>query len=407
MFDLNKIRDDFPMIKNHPDLIYFDSAATAFKPQCVINAVNDYYTNLSVNVNRGDYELSYMVSKEFDETRELVKQFLNANSEKEIVFTSGASASLNLVAYGYGMKYLKKGDVILSTEAEHASNILPWFKVAETTGAEIKYIPLQENGKLDIADFEKVMNEDVKVVSITWVSNVLGYVLPIKEICKIAHKYGAVVVVDGAQGVPHLYCDVQDMDCDFLSFSAHKLCGPSGVGVLYGKYELLKEMDALMLGGGSNARFDICGNILLKDPPLKFEAGTPCIEGVLGMRAAISYLMDIGMKEIEEEGKVLSKYFTSKMQELDHIKIYNPDSDAGIMTFNVEGIFAQDVATYLANENICVRAGNHCAKILLNVIGASETVRASLYLYNSKAEIDRFTDLLKDISLEKCIGALV
>ena len=407
MYDIDKIRQDFPMVMNgrRRNMIYFDSAATSFKPKQVIDRVSDYYYFENSNIHRGDYEISYQVSSEYETVRKLTAEFLNAKSENEIVFTNGASSSLNLVAYGYGQKYLHEGDIILSTEAEHASNILPWFKVAEVTGAKIEYIELNEDGSFNLENYKKVMNEHVKVVTMAHVSNVLGYIAPMKEIAAIAHEYGAIVVCDGAQSVPHIKTDVQDLDIDFLCFSSHKMLGPSGVGVLYGKYELLEKTDPFMLGGGSNARFDICGNILLKNPPFKFEAGTPCIEGVLGFGAAIEYINSIGIENIQEHDRELHEYFMQRMNELDNVIVYNKAIGTSIVTFNVKDIFAQDVAAYLNSKGIAVRSGSHCAKILLNVIGVSETIRASLYLYNTKEEIDYFIDVLKDVTLEKCIGA--
>ncbi len=407
MYDVLKVRNDFPMIQTLKErhMIYLDSAATSFKPQCVIDKVNEYYTKENANIHRGDYDLSFEVSDEYENARKTCAKFLNAKKWEEIVFTNGASSALNLVAYGYGQKFLKEGDVILSTEAEHASNILPWFKVSEVTGAKIEYIALNHDGTFDIESFKKAMHEGVKVVTLAHVSNVLGYIMPIKEITKIAHEYGAVVVVDGAQSVPHLKTDVCDLDMDFLCFSSHKMLGPSGVGVLYGKYELLDQMDPFMLGGGSNARFDICGNILLKNPPFKFEAGTPCVEGVLGFKRALEYLMDLGMDNVQKYGHELHAYFMERMKELDNVEVYNPHAQTSIVTFNVKNIFAQDVAAYLNKMGIACRSGNHCAKILLNVIGASETIRASVYLYNTKEEIDYLIETLKGVTLEKCIGA--
>jgi len=409
MFDVNKIRKDFPMLINNPELIYFDNGATAFKPKKVIDTVSHYYAYVNSNIHRGDYDISYMVSNEYEETRKTVQRFINAKDAKEIVFTSGASGSLNLVAYGYGQKYLNEGDIVLSTEAEHASNILPWFKACEVSKAKVEYIELNKDGTFNMDNyincFEKFAN--IKIVSITHVSNVLGYAYPIKEICKIAHEHGAIVNVDGAQSVPHMKIDVQDLDVDFMSFSAHKLGGPDGTGVLYGKYDLLEKTDPFMLGGGSNARFDICGNILLKSTPYKFESGTPNVEGVLGLKSAIEYLESIGMENIEWYESELHKYFISKIQELPNIELYNPKANNCIVTFNVKGIFAQDVASYLNKYHIAVRSGNHCAKILLNVIGVSETIRASLYFYNTKEEIDKFIDVIKDVTLEKCIGAVI
>lgn len=409
MFDVREIRKDFPMIANQDKtkpLIYFDNAATTFKPQSVIDTVVQYYTNQSVSVHRGDYDLSYQVSEAYENARKTIAQFINAQA-KEIVFTSGASASLNLVAYGWGMKFLKPGDIVLSTEAEHASNILPWFRTVKETGAILEYIPLTKEGKLTIENFKKVMNNQVKVVTFASITNVLGYIAPVKEMIEIAHSYGAIVVVDGAQSVPHMPTDVLDLDADFLAFSAHKMVGPTGVGVLYGKYELLEMMDPYMLGGGSNARFDMCGNILLKKSPYKFEAGTPAIEAVLGFEAATKYLMNIGMENIHLYEQKLKAYLLDKLKKLDHIKIYNPNTDTGIITFNVDNIFAQDAASYINANKVAVRAGNHCAKILMDLLETSETIRASLYFYNTYEEIDEFIRVVSEITLEKCIELYV
>ena len=408
MFDVNKIRNDFPMFSNNPNLIYFDSAATSFKPQVVIDTVNDYYTNTNTSIHRGDYNLSHLISSKYDDTRNVVKEFINADSNLEIVFTSGATASLNLVAYGYALKHLKKDDVILTSYLEHASNILPWFKVAKVTGAIIKYIPLNEDGTFNIEEYKKCfIDNKVKIVAITHVSNVLGFVNPIKEICSIAHENGTIVSVDGAQSVPHLKIDVKDMDIDFLSFSSHKMCGPAGIGVLYGKLDLLKKMDPINLGGGANARFDKDGNVTLKEVPEVFEAGTPNIEGVLGLASAIKYLESFGMDNIEEYCKQLSEYFFEQLSKLDNVKIYNKGSQNGIVTFNVKGIFAQDAASYFNANNIAVRTGNHCAKILNNIIKTNETIRASMYFYNTKDEIDYFINIIKQTTLEKCVESIL
>lgn len=389
-------------MQSHP-LVYLDNAATTFKPQCVIDAVVRYYTEQTTNVHRGDYEISYQVSEAYEKTREDVARFIHAEP-KEIVFTAGASASLNLVAYGYGRKYLKPGDVILSTEAEHASNILPWFKVVEETGAKLEYIPLTEDGRLTLENFRKAMHEQVKIVAVADITNVLGYVAPIEEMTRIAHEHGAIVVCDGAQSVPHTPTDVKACDVDFLAFSAHKMCGPTGIGVLYGKFELLQKTDPFMLGGGSNARFDMCGNILLKDAPYKFEAGTPNIEGVLGLQQAVRYLENIGMDKIEAYEHELKAYAIEKLKKLDNLILYNPTSPTGIIAFNVKDVFAQDAAGYLNSKGIAVRSGNHCAKILLNVLKTSETIRASLYFYNTKEDVDRFVQACSEITLENCVG---
>lgn len=406
MFDVKKIRKDFPMLvkadKSEHPVAYLDNAATTFKPQSVVDAVVRYYTEESVNIHRGDYDLSYQVSDEYEKARATIARFLNAD-EKEVVFTSGASASLNLVAYGWGQTFLKKGDVILSSEAEHASNILPWMKAAEETGAVIEYIELTDEGELTVENFKKAIHDKVKVVAIAHITNVLGFIAPIKEIAKIAHEYGALVSVDGAQSVPHIKSDVKDWDIDFLAFSAHKMCGPTGVGILYGKYHLLEEMKPFMLGGGSNARFDICGNIQLKNAPFKFEAGTPAIEAVLGFKAAVEYLESVGMDNIEKAEHELRVYLVNELSKMEHVTIYNPHAATGIVTINVKDIFAQDVAVYLNSKGIAVRAGNHCAKILVELIKTGETVRISLNFYNTKEEVDRVIDALRTITLEQCI----
>ena len=407
MFDVNKIRNDFPMIKNNPDLVYLDNSATSFKPQCVIDEVVNFYTNCTSNIHRGDYGISVKVSNAYEDTRKVVANFINADKPKEIVFTSGASASLNLIANGFALKYINNG-VILTTYAEHASNILPWFKVAKENNVKIEYIPLNDDGTFNLEKYKECFEKyDVKLVSLPYISNVLGYKYPIKEVTAIAHENNALINVDGAQAVPHIKVDVKDLDIDFLSFSAHKMCGPSGVGVLYGKYELLEKMDPVYMGGGSNARFDKEGNIILKKAPTKFEVGTPNIEGVLGLRKAVEYLELIGMNNIEAYDKELLDYFKSKLSKLDNVIIYNPNSDCSIISFSVKGIFAQDASAYLNQMGIAVRSGNHCAKILHNIIGTDDSIRASLYFYSTKDEIDKLVDVLKDITLEKCIGAVI
>ncbi len=406
MLDVHKIRKDFPMLEGHRmqgmPLIYLDNAATTFKPQSVIDAVTHYYTDISVNAHRGDYELSYQVDTEYESARETVARFLHAD-KREIVFTSGASEALNLVAYGFGRKLLKPGDVVLSSEAEHASSILPWMKTCEETGAELTYIPLDEEGRLTADNFERCMDHHVKIVALAQVTNVLGYEMPVKEICEIAHRYGAKVIVDGAQSVPHMPVDVLEMDCDFLAFSAHKLCGPTGIGVLYGKYEYLDWMDPFLLGGGSNARFDMCGNIMLKQPPYKFESGTPAIEAVLGMKAAIQYIDSIGMEEIHAYERELHWYVVERMMKMDNLVVYNPYSDSGIITFNVKDVFAQDGASFFNANGIAVRSGQHCAKLLMDKLGTSATIRASLYFYNTKEEADIFLDVCSKATLENCL----
>lgn len=409
MFDVNSIRKDFPMFRNNPNLVYFDSSATSFKPQCVIDAVTDFYTKTTTNIHRGEYDMSANVSSKYDETRKVVKHFINASNEKEIVYTSGATASLNIVAQGYIQKYLHKGDAILTTQVEHASSILPLFNASKKNDIEIKYIPLNDDATFDLGKFEQTFkeNQNIRIVCLTYVSNVMGYIYPIKEIVSIAHRYGALVSVDGAQAVPHIKIDVQDLDIDFLSFSSHKMCGPDGIGILYGKYDLLEKMDPVFLGGGSNARFDNLGNIILKHSPEKFEAGTQNIEGVLGLNAAIKYLENIGMDNIESYCKYLTEYFMNKLSKLDNVDIYNNESKTGIVTFNLKGIFPQDAASYFNSQNVTVRNGNHCAKILFNIIEVTETIRASMYFYNTTEEIDKFIEIIKDTTIEKCVESVL
>ncbi len=404
MFDVAEIRKDFPMITNHPELIYFDNGATSFKPQCVLDALMEYYTTYNANIHRGDYDISFKATSVYDETRKIVRDFLHAEDEKEIVYTAGDTASLNIIAYGYGMKYLKEGDVILTTELEHASNILPWFTVAKATGARIEYIPLKEDGRFDLEAYKECLDKyPVKLVSLTYVSNVLGYINPVKEICRLAHEKGAIVNLDGAQAVPHIPCDVQDIGCDFLSFSSHKMCGPEGLGILYGKLSLLDSMDPLFQGGGANARFNCCGEVLLKDAPEKFEAGTPNISAVAAFGKTIAYLQHIGMENIESYERDLARYFIEKISVLDNVTLYNPQSDTGIVAFNVKGVFSQDAAGYFNKQHIAVRTGNHCAKMLVDILHTNDTIRASFYFYNTKEEIDRFVEVIKETTLEKCI----
>lgn len=406
MIDVNKIREDFPMLKNKShnghDIVYFDNAATTFKPQCVIDAVTEYYTTYSVNAHRGDYELSYIVDTKYENVRKRVAQFINCDP-KEVVFTSGASQSLNTIARGYGSTHLKFGDVILSDESEHASNYLPWVKTCEKTGAVMEFIKLDENGAITVDNFKQAMHAGVKVVAIAQVGNVLANEVDVKEICKIAHEYGAIVVVDGAQSTPHMKVDVKDLDCDFFAFSAHKLCGPTGLGIMYGKYELLEATDPDTYGGGSNARYDMCGNILLKNAPYKFESGTPAIEAALGTKVAIDYIDAIGMDAIHDYECELRNYALKQMQQLDQIIIYNANSTGSVITFNVKDIFAQDVATYLSNAGISLRSGQHCAKLLNDYLKAPATLRASFYFYNTKEEIDYFIDVLKKVTPESCL----
>ena len=356
----------------------------------------DYYTKYTANAHRGDYDISLKVDNEYEGARDLVKEFINAKSRKEIIFTSGTTDSLNIIAEGFFKKNLEPGDEIIITESEHASNVLPWFRLAKTNGVVVKYCPLDNNHYVTLNNLKKVITPNTKVISLAMITNVIGDLRPIKEICEFAHQQNIFVVVDGAQSVPHIKTDVQDLDCDFLAFSGHKMCGPTGIGVLYGKYELLNELEPINLGGGMNESFDTIDQVYLKPLPTRLEAGTPNIAGAIGLGTAIEFLTSIGMDKITEHEQSLRKQLVNKLKEIPHINIINEESDSGIIAFNVEGVFAQDVAVYLNKHNICVRAGNHCAKILKNEVGVKNTVRISIYIYNTEEEINKIADLLKD-----------
>ena len=386
-------RSDFPMLKQ--DIIYLDNGATTFKPQKVIDSITEYYTKYSANAHRGDYEISYKVDIAYENARKKVAKFINAKRE-EIVFTSGATESLNLIVNGFFKNIMEPNDEVLITLSEHASNVLPWFNLANTNGIKVNYIELDQNLHVTLANVKKSITPHTKVISLAAITNVVGDERPIKEICEYAHQHNIFVVVDGAQSVPHTKTDVQEMDCDFLAFSGHKMCGPTGIGVLYAKKELMENIKPVNLGGGMNESFDSVDEVYLKEIPTRLEAGTPNIAGAIGLGASIDYLEAIGLDEIKLYEQKLKKYVVAKLKEIPHIKIVNEECDSGIIAFNVDGIFAQDVAYYLNKYHICVRAGNHCAKILKNAIGVKNTVRISLYFYNTIEELDQLVELLKD-----------
>lgn len=387
-------KEDFPMLKS--DLIYFDNGATTFKPNVVIDAMDEYYKEYSANAHRGDYDISLKVDMKYEGVRDKVKEFINAKSREEIIFTKGATESLNMIVECFFANILEAGDEVLITNSEHASNVLPWYKLARSKGIIVNSIPLDETLHVTLNNIKNSITDKTKVISLAEITNVIGDVRDIKEITSYAHSKGIFVVVDGAQSVAHKKTDVQDTDIDFLAFSAHKMCGPTGVGVLYGKEELLNEFDPLYTGGGMNESFDSIDEVYYKDLPLRLEAGTQNIAGVIGLGSAIDYLNTVGMDNIHYTEQQLSKYLIESLSKLSHIDIINNEPDSGIVSFNVDGIFPQDVAVYLNKYNICVRAGNHCAKILKNSIGVKNTVRVSLYFYNTKSEIDRLVELLKD-----------
>ena len=399
MYDVYEIRKQFPMLNGKKmqkkPLVFLDNCSTTFKPQCVIDAVSEYYTKYNANSHRGDYDLLYQMDVKVDEARKTVANFIGADP-REVIFTAGATGALNLVAYGYGLKNLKKGNEIIISYSEHASNVLPWFRIAELTGAVIKYVPLDDKGMLVPENLLKVISKNTKIVSLAQVGNVLGYTIDVKEFAKIAHEYGAVMVVDGAQSVPHMRVNFKDLDIDFLAFSAHKMCGPTGIGALVGKYDLLLNMDPLLCGGGMNSTFKKDGEVDYRLPPEKFEAGTQNLAAILGFKKAIEFIRSVGLDAIHEHDRALIQYAIKELEGLDNIIIYNKDSNNGILTFNIKGIFSQDEATLLNYKGIAIRSGEHCAKILDNYLGVKATCRMSTYLYTTKEDIDAFINAIKD-----------
>ncbi|WHY71287.1 cysteine desulfurase [Fictibacillus enclensis] len=387
-----EVRKLFPILHqevNGKPLVYFDSAATSQKPVPVIEALEKYYREYNSNVHRGVHTLGTRATDAYEGAREKVRRFINAKSTQEVIFTRGTTTSINTVAASYGLSNLSEGDEIVITPMEHHSNIIPWQQVAKKTGATLKYIPLKEDGSIDLQDVENTVTEHTKIVSVMQVSNVLGTINPVKEIGAIAHKHGAIMVVDGAQSTPHLKVDVQDLDCDFFAFSSHKMCGPTGIGVLYGKKALLSKMEPVEFGGEMIDFVDLYDSTW-KELPWKFEGGTPIIAGAIGLGAAIDFLSDIGLDNIHRHEEELAKYAIEQMSEMEGITIYGPKERAGIVTFNIDDVHPHDVATVLDAEGIAVRAGHHCAQPLMKWLNASSTARASFYLYNTKDEIDSF-----------------
>lgn len=386
-------REDFPMLGK--DIIYLDNGATTFKPKGVIDAITDYYSNYSANAHRGDYEISYRVDVAYEESRNIIAKFINAD-RNDVVFTSGTTQGLNMIATGYFKDVLEQDDEVLITLSEHASNVLPWFNLAKEKGIKVNYIELDDKLHVTLDNVKKAITEKTRVISLALITNVVGDVRPIKEIIEYAHEHDIKVVVDGAQGVSHMRVDVKDLDCDFLTFSGHKMCGPTGIGVLYGKHELLEKLKPVNLGGGMNDSFDSVDEVYYHELPTRLEAGTPNIAGAIGLGEAIKYISNIGMDKIHSYELELKRYLIDKLSTIEHIKIVNESGNSGIVAFNVDGVFAQDVAYYLNKYNICVRAGNHCAKILKHAIGVKNTIRVSLYFYNTKEELDTLVDLLRD-----------
>ncbi len=407
--DPSRIREDFPILKRringHP-LIYLDNAASSQKPRQVIEAVTKFYENHYANIHRGVHTLSQEASEAYEEAHAKVARFISASEPEEVIFVRNTTEAINLVAYSWAMRQLKPGDEILITLMEHHSNIVPWEAVSSLKDVKINYVGITEEGTLDYSDLEEKLSKRTKLVSVVHISNVLGTINDIKRISKLAHELGALVLVDGAQSVPHMPVSVKELDCDFLAFSSHKMLGPSGVGVLYAKRDILEAMSPFLGGGGmiKSVKFDVSTgkckidwNVL----PWKFEAGTPNIEGGIGLGAAVDYLSAIGMEEVRRYEEELVSYTLDRMNELKKIEIYgplNPEMRGGVISFNLEGVSPHDVAMILDQSGIAIRSGYHCAEPLHKMIGAPNgTARASFYVYNTKSEIDIFISKLKEI----------
>ncbi len=394
MLNVEKLRADFPVLTENPNLAYLDNAASTLKPECVIQAVDNYYRKLGVNVHRGVYKLSYLATDAYEEARQKVADFIHADFE-EIVFTRGASAALNLVALSYGMATLKPGDEVITTQLEHHSSCMPWINVCQKKGATLKYVPLNEEGRITVEAFQSVLTEHTKVVAITYVSNVMGYITPIEEIIRLAHQKGAVVSLDGAQAVPHMKVDVKELDCDFLSFSGHKLCGPTGIGVLYGKAKLLAGMEPVEFGGDMADDVNLL-DMTFKDAPYRFETGTPIIAGAIGLGKAIDYISAIGLDEIAKYEYYLKQKAVEELKKIPNVIIYNEQAETGIISFNIKDVHPHDAASVFDNNDVCIRAGHHCAQPIIKWLKTVGTVRASFYFYNTLNDVDQFVKSVKE-----------
>ncbi|MEM3726299.1 MAG: cysteine desulfurase [Candidatus Bathyarchaeia archaeon] len=407
-FDPYKIREDFPILKreiNNHQLIYFDNAATSQKPKQVIEAIKNFYENHNANVHRAVHTLSQEATELYENAHEEVAKFINAKSIEEIIFVRGTTEAINLVAYSWGLRNLRENDEVLISLMEHHSNIVPWEILSKIKGFKIKYIEVNDDGTLNYTDFENKISNKTKMVCISHVSNVSGVVNDIKRLAKTTHEHDALILVDGAQSVPHMPVNVKDLDADFLAFSGHKMLGPTGIGVLYGKREILEEMEPFQGGGEMirNVSFDLekkrC-TITWNDLPWKFEAGTPNVCGGVGLMEAIRYLKRIGMENVKAHEETLTKYAFRLMQECEKVKIYGPKDQSakcGIIPFSVGDLSSHDVALFLDNYGIMVRSGFHCAQPLHEIFGLKSSVRVSFYIYNIREEIDKFIEALKEI----------
>lgn len=388
-------RDDFPFF-SQKELVYLDSAATSQKPKSVIDSLVNYYSYDNANIHRGIYSTAEKATQQFELVRSQIKSFINANRSEEIVFTKGATQSLNWVAFGFFRQILKPNDEILISVMEHHSNLVPWQQVANITGAKLKYINLSEDQQFDMVHFKDELNENVKVVALTHVSNVLGCINPISEITEMAHEFKAMVVVDGAQAVGHIDVDVQAIDCDFYCFSGHKMFGPTGVGILYGKYDLLDQLKPLEYGGEMIDDVDYQISTF-KDMPIRLEAGTPNIAGVIGLGAAINYIKDVGLQEITKHNKDLTEYAFKSIESIPGIHVYGSKDYCDVISFNISGIHPHDVATVFDSLGVEVRAGHHCAEVLMRYLNISSCLRASFHLYNNEFDVDQLVKAIKEV----------
>ncbi|MGI2313970.1 cysteine desulfurase [Staphylococcus cohnii] len=396
--NVNEILKDFPILNqkvNNNRLAYLDTTATSQTPTQVIDVIADYYKRYNSNVHRGVHTLGSLATDGYESARETVRRFINAKYFEEIIFTRGTTASINVVAHSYGDANISEGDEIVVTEMEHHANIVPWQQLAKRKNASLKFIPMTDEGELTIENIKATINDNTKIVAITHVSNVLGTINDIKAITDIAHEHGAIVSVDGAQAAPHMDLDMQSLDVDFYSFSGHKMLGPTGIGVLYGKRALLDEMEPVEFGGDM-IDFVEKYDASWADLPTKFEAGTPLIAQAIGLAEAIRYIENLGFDAIQAHEHELTTYAYDKMSEIEGIEIYGPPKDrrAGVITFNMTDVHAHDVATAVDTEGVAVRAGHHCAQPLMKWLNQSSTVRASFYIYNTKEDIDQLVESL-------------
>jgi cysteine desulfurase/selenocysteine lyase len=393
MYDVQKVRSDFPILErqvNGKQLVYLDSAATSQKPRQVIEALTRYYSETNANIHRGIHALAEEATAAYEKTRQRVARFVGARNVKSIVFTRNATESVNLVAQAWGRRNVGEGDEILSSQMEHHSNLVPWQMLAKEKGARMRHIPVTDDGQMDLSDLDRLVTDRTRIVAVSAMSNALGTINPVKEIIAAARRKGALVLLDGAQLVPHSKVDVSELDCDFLAFSSHKMLGPTGVGVLYGRKEILEKMDPFM-GGGEMILEVWDDRATYNDIPNRFEAGTPNIADVIALEAAIDYLESLGMENVRAHERQLVSYALGRFAEQDELTLYGPADTAlrgGVVSFNFKEIHPHDVGTILDEEGIAIRAGHHCAQPLMRRYGVSGTCRASFYVYTTEAEID-------------------